>query len=84
MSKTNRWRKAWVHNDLVGCKISEYHKNIAGSKYTYLRFVATIRGWRNWKIAEGPANEISYDDVLQKVAFIRDRIDNGDETVFRS
>lgn len=48
------------------------------------RFTATIRGWRNWRIWEGPTAQASatLPSVIEKVRQIRDRIDAGDETVF--
>ena len=78
-----KWKKVSVHKELVGCKISEFHKNNPDSKFVLMRFTATIQGWRNWKIAEGRADKIVYaTDVLEKVRNIRDRIDAGDDSVF--
>ena len=44
------------------------------------RFTATIQGWRNWKIYQGPA--INPQFVADAVRRIRDRIDEGGETIF--
>lgn len=46
------------------------------------RFTATIRGWRNWKIYQGPICPQVIDYVITTVRAIRDRIDEGDDTVF--
>ncbi len=73
-------------------KIIARHNNwVAGSKITesfslidvrIRRFTATIEGWRNWKIYEGPVNDEIINSVITKVKNIRDRIKSGDKTVF--
>ncbi len=51
------------------------------------RFVATIRGYRNWRIWQGntrkPHGVARVRFVTLRVYAIRDRIDRGDETVFQ-
>jgi len=64
------------------------HRWIAGATITEStdedgrtrRFTATIRGWRNWKIYQGSA--INPQLIANVVQRIRDRIDEGDETIF--
>ena len=48
------------------------------------RFTATIRGFRNWLLYEGPLynNEKLVSALIKKVDEIRDRIDNNDESIF--
>ena len=49
------------------------------------RFTASIRGFRNWKIRQGenlPDSAATVADVVKRVKTIRDRIDNGDETIY--
>lgn len=46
------------------------------------RFTATIRGFRNWKIYEGPAGNDIVAFVTDAVSQIRDRIDAEDNAVF--
>ncbi len=49
-----------------------------------MRFTATIRGWRAFVIAEGcpGKGDFHFQDVINKVQEIRDRIDANDEAVF--
>jgi len=78
-------------------KILARHKWVAGATITesvrrddatdengasIRRFTATIRGFRNWKIYEGPAGEGIVDRIIKHVSEIRDKIDSGDDTVF--
>ena len=64
------------------------HRWIAGATITEStdedgwtrRFTATIRGYRNWKIYQGPAVNPQF--VADAVRRIRNRIDDGDETIF--
>ncbi len=46
------------------------------------RFTATIRGFRNWKIYEGPAGNDIVGFIINLVTGIRDKIDEGDIEVF--
>ncbi len=45
------------------------------------RFTATIRGFQNWRIYEGPDPKVPR--IIEKIREIRDRIDRGDESVFQ-
>ena len=45
------------------------------------RFTATIRGFRNWRIYEGP--DLKVTKIIEKTREIRGRIDSGDESVFQ-
>jgi hypothetical protein len=80
-----RKMKAWSilarHKWVSGTTITESISNIDTHNR---RFTATIRGWGNFVIYEGPLDsvlEISKLVQLQ-VMKIRDRIDSGDMTVF--
>ena len=71
------------HKWLVGCIITEsYDENKSTAKQAYRRFTATIRGWRNWVIYEGFVTKNTTQLVIDKVKSIRERIDQGDESVF--
>ena len=72
-------QKYWV----AGATITESVRRDGATKDDLLirRFSATIRGWRNWKIYEGPTGPDAVGFVKNKVRKIRDRIDNGDKTV---
>lgn len=67
-------------NAVAGANISES----INDKNNTRRYIATIRGWRNFKIGKGDlaTGEIIYQDVVDAVRWLRDRIDNNDETVF--
>lgn len=68
------------HKWLVGATITESMSLVDDG---VRRFTATIEGWRNWKIYEGPlGGEKVTNFVLDKVRGIRKRIQSGDETVF--
>jgi len=72
-------------------KILARHKWVAGATITesvardgepIRRFTATIRGWRNWRIYQGPASPEVTSYVISTVKTLRDRIDDGDDSVF--
>ena len=71
-------------------KILARHKWVAGAviaesvnqQGVVRRFTATIRGFRNWKIYQGPPSPCATSFVIAAVQGIRDRIDARDETVF--
>ncbi len=71
------------HKWLVGCLITESYDNAKDTEtQCYRRFTATIRGWRNWLIFDGLVTENTTQFVIDKVNSIRNRIDDGDESVF--
>jgi hypothetical protein len=74
-----RFRLLARHTDWVaGASISELCRD-DGTR----RFVATIRGFENWRLWEGQrANDALVHEIIAKVREIRDRIDAGDEAVF--
>ncbi|HOS60402.1 MAG TPA: hypothetical protein PK661_09925 [Syntrophorhabdaceae bacterium] len=72
------WKKLAVHKWLVGCKITESY--LEGTDIR--RFTATVRGWQNFKIYEGKLIENIDQIVIDKTREIRERIDNGDDSVF--
>lgn len=67
--------KNWVS----GCTITQ---SVNTEREMWWRYVATIRGWQGWLIAEGYIKHDHIDAVIEKVRGIRDRIDAGDESVF--
>lgn len=71
------------HKDWVsGATITELDDENYNGKFAYRKYVATIRGFRGWKIYEGEIKENMVDIVKYKVKKIMNRIDNNDETVF--
>lgn len=79
MQHKKGWRVIGRHRWVAGAKISE--SAIPGTGWR--RFTATIRGWRNWKIAVNHRhNERQLGYVLRRVRWIRDLIDMGNEDIF--
>ena len=77
------WKIVGRHNWVSGAVITEsYDDSKERLDYTYRRFTATIRGWRNFLIYEGELKEGVTTKVRKRVIEIRDRIDKGDESVF--
>lgn len=68
------------HKWLAGCLITESYDV---EDYTYRRFTATINGWRNFKIYEGYIVQNFTDSIIARVKSIRQRIEEGDDSVFR-
>lgn len=78
------WKILARHKWIIGAVITEsVNENKSDINKTYRRFTATVRGWRNFKIYEGYLHEIDTKEIINKVREIRDRIDNGDESVFK-
>jgi len=71
-------------------KIIARHRWVAGAVITeshsdddeLVRFTATIRGWRNWKIYEGGWFKGLAEAVCERFKKIRDAIDRGDQQIF--
>ena len=77
------WKIIGRHKWVSGAIITEsYNDSKERLGYTYRRFTATIRGWRNFLIYEGELKERVTEKVRKRVIEIRDRIDRGDESVF--
>lgn len=72
------WRILARHKWVPGCTISES----INSELNHRRYTATIRGWQNWKLYEGPMLDDMSKHVIDKTMAIRTRIDKGDESVF--
>jgi len=68
--------KRWVS----GATVTESCKDVNGQPIR--RFTATIRGFQNWKIYEGPIIDDLAIMIIEVVREIRNRIDRNDETVF--
>ena len=75
-----KFKRLAVHNWVAGAKITESVEREFGN---IRRFTATIRGWQNWVIYEGDGKNSDPDSIIAKVIEIRDRIDSGDETIFK-
>jgi len=77
------WQILARHKWIADATITE-SRNITKSNIdkAYRRFTATIRGWRNFRIYEGYLKSDTAQNVMDKVREIRDRIDQGDESVF--
>lgn len=79
--KKNNWKILARHKWVAGAVITE-----SCNEKGYRRFTATIRGWRNWKIWQGETAgkdmKERTDEVIRRVVEIREKIDNGDKTVF--
>jgi len=67
------------HKNISGCTISESLDEKTGER----NYVATIRGFRNWKIYKGVFSQGVFIDIMEKVREIRDKIDAGDEEIFK-
>ncbi len=73
------------HKWLVGVVITESDDETKSTKtQAYRRFTATIRGWRNWRLFEGPVTKDTVQIVIDKAKSIRARIDTDDKTVFET
>lgn len=72
------------HKWVGGATITESHDEVKELRRntTYRRFTATIRGWQNFKIYEGPLSENIAEKIRDTVIEIRNAIDAGDEGVF--
>jgi len=78
MTTMKMWKRLATHKWVAGATITESVNSYTGDR----RYCATIRGYRNWRIAEGKPTDDLINKVLYAVISIRDRIDAGDETVF--
>lgn len=82
--KTNlcKWKVLARHKWVNGCTITESHCDFKGKGLVFLRFTATINGFRNFKIYEGFAFENEAEVVVSRVKAIQSRIEAGDDEVF--
>lgn len=71
--------KNWV----LGATIAELDDENYNGRFAYRKYVATIRGFRGWKIYEGEIKKCMVDIVKSEVEKIRNKIDNGDEEIFK-
>lgn len=78
------WKVIGRHKWVSGATITEsYDVGKERLGYSYRRFTATIMGWRNFLIYEGKLKVGVTKQVIKRVKEIRDRIERGDEGVFR-
>ena len=81
-----KWKILARHNDWVsGASITESvgsNDETDKNGISLRRFTATITGWKNWKIYQGPAGDKVSLYVQGRVREIRDKIEIGDESVF--
>ncbi len=81
--KKRKWLIIGRHNNWVkGCRITE---SVKDDEPKYRRFIATIEGWRDFKIYEGYMlnNEMIVKAIIKRVSSIKERIKNGDDSVFK-
>lgn len=78
----HKWRLLGVHKHVAGASVREYMD--VNSQGWVRRYVATIRGYQNWFIGSGVIyrGDYTFQQILDRVSEIRDRIDANDETVF--
>lgn len=78
------WKLLARHSNIAGAEIREYLDQ--NSEGWVRRYVATIRGYRNWFIASGclRRGDYTFQQVVDRVGEIRDKIDQGNEDVFYS
>ena len=74
-----KWQVLARHKWVAGCTITE---SINLEEDEVRRFTATIRGWRNWVIYEGVGRGIKTNEIVNKVKYIREQIDNGNKEIF--
>ena len=77
LARHSRW--------VSGAKITESGAAIddgQGGWKSIHRFTATIDGWRNWRIYEGPTELDTVQFVIRRVREIQARIHASDESVF--
>ena len=73
------------HKDWVsGATITELDDENYNGKFAYRKYVATIRGFRGWKIYEGEIKENMVDIIKSEVEKIKNKIDSGDEEIFKN
>lgn len=79
-----RWRILARHKWVSGATITE--SMLIDSPDSRRRFTATIRGFQNWHIWQGPTAyrpmQPRVKKIIKRVSEIRDRIDAGDRAVF--
>lgn len=76
---SGQWQIIGRHNNWVlGASIAEMVNSITSER----RFVATVRGYRNFRIFEGVVGPETSTMVQRVVTEIRDRIDSGNNSVF--
>jgi len=77
-----KWKIIARHKWVTGATITESHCEEKSGELCYLRFTATIKGFRNFRIYEGFAFENDAAAIVDKVKEILNRIEKGDESVF--
>jgi hypothetical protein len=68
-------RHKWVNNTTI--TESYYHSNNKNR-----RFVATVNGWRNFVLYEGEVSPIIIEKIINKVKYIKSKIENNDDIIF--
>ena len=75
-----KWKVLARHKWVEGATISESVAEAPIDEIPTRRFVATIRGFQNWRLYQG--NKCNVQTIIRRVHEIRDRIDAKDEAVF--
>ena len=76
-----KW-KILARHKYPGITISESGNGEEIDGISIRKLIATIRGFRNWKIYEGKICPVIFLRAIGKATEIGNRIDNGDESVF--
>ena len=82
INPTQKWKLLARHRNVNGAEIREYID--MNSDGWVRRYTATIRGYQNWFIAAGALRrgDYTFQQVIDRVRDIRDKIDAGDKDVF--
>lgn len=80
-SKVVKARMIGRHKWVEGCLITESRVTGVVQGVTLRRFTATIRGYRDWKIYQGPLGPGVLTFVAETVTGIRHRIDARDDSI---
>lgn len=67
------------HKWVAGCTITEM---LVDEDKNIRRYVATIRGFRNWLIYEGKITTKIIPQIINQVKYLRNKINSGNEEVF--
>ncbi len=72
------WQILARHKWVAHATVTESYRERANMR----RFTATIHGWRNFKIWEGPSEQMNPQAVITRVRELRDQIEKGDNRVW--
>lgn len=73
-------RHKWVKDCTITESVNLWRED---AEVSYRRFTATIKGWRNFRIYDGQMTDTVVRAVIKRVERIKERIENGDDNVFK-